>query len=82
MKLEVVSFNKIMKELAFDFVKFSFCPLFEKCYNLIYANSEKIEENDIVYYLVLATFALKMVRINIYKLKNNELELGDIAMGL
>ena len=70
MKLEVVSFNKVMKELAFDFVKFTFCPLFERCYNLIYANSEKIEENDIIYYFVLLGFALKIVRINIYKAKN------------
>lgn len=71
-----------MLQFAFDFIKYSFSSLIEHFYNLIYKNSENVEPNDTIYYFVLLSFGIKLIRINYFVYKKRDLELGDIAVAL
>lgn len=71
-----------MLQFALEFVRISYCPLIEQCYNLIYTNNEKLEPMDTVYYFVVLGFGLKMGRMVIFENKAIELEIVDVAVGL
>ncbi|EAR94710.2 Yip1 domain protein (macronuclear) [Tetrahymena thermophila SB210] len=81
-KSELVTFKSVMLQFSLEFIKYSFCPLFEQCYNLLYTDSEKLEPIDTVYYFVLMGFGLKLTRIVVFEHKASELEIVDIAVAL